>query len=109
MFRRCPQNLAHITALGVARANAVGPVGQRKISVETMVNDDFRLSRKTMDMTRLMVLRISDETDIAETKRCHGMSITQATWVINPDPWRNIPSQTKFWSGDQKPTCVLLN
>jgi len=86
MFRRCPQNLANITALGVARASAVGPVGERHISVDSKVNDNLSLSRETMNVTRLMVLRISDEPDIAETKRCHAMSITQATWVIKTDP-----------------------
>lgn len=82
MFGRCPQNLAHITALGVARADAVGPVGECDISIDAMVNDNFNLSRETMNVTRLMVLRISDEPDIAETKRCHRLIVTQATWVI---------------------------
>jgi hypothetical protein len=73
MFRRRPQYLTYITALGVARANAVGPVGECDISIDSEVNDNFSLSRKTMNMTRLMVLRISNEPDIAEAKRCHAL------------------------------------
>jgi len=57
----------------VARANAVGPVGECNTSVDTDINDNFGLSRKTMNMSRLMVLWISNERDIAETKRCHGL------------------------------------
>jgi len=72
MFRRCSQNLTHIAALCVARANAVGPIGERDISIDAEVNDNFGLSRKTMNVSRLMVLRISNEKDSAETKRCQA-------------------------------------
>ncbi len=72
MFRRCSQNPAHITALCVARANAVGPIGESDIPIDADINDNFGLSRKTMNMTRFMVLRINFEQDISEAKRRHA-------------------------------------
>jgi hypothetical protein len=73
IFRRRSQNLTHVTAFCVAWANAVGPIGECDISIDADINDNFGLSRKTMNVTRLMVLWISDEPDIAETKRCHAL------------------------------------
>src|SRR5258708_239187 len=72
MFRRCSQNPAHITALCVARANAVGPIGESDIPIAADINDNFGLSRKTMNMTRFIVLRINFEQDISEAKRRHA-------------------------------------
>ena len=69
MFSRCSQNLTQITALCVAWPNAVGPIGEPDISISAEVNDNFGLSRKTVNVSRLMVLRIGNEQDIAETKR----------------------------------------
>jgi hypothetical protein len=74
MVRRRSQNPADVAALCVARANSVRPIRECDIPIEVEVNDDFSLCRKTMNMTRLMILRISDEQDIAETKRCHMLN-----------------------------------
>lgn len=60
MFRSRFQNPTHIAALGVARANAVGSVGEHDISIAAEVDDDFLLSRKTMNVTGLMILRIGN-------------------------------------------------
>lgn len=73
MFRRRSQNLAHFTALCVAWANAITPIGECDISIDADINDNLGLSRETVNVTRLMVLRIGDEQDIAETKRCHAL------------------------------------
>jgi hypothetical protein len=72
MFRRQIQNSMDIAALGVPWANAVRAVRERNISIDADINDDFGLSRKTMNVTRLMILRIGNEQDTAETKRCHA-------------------------------------
>ena len=109
MFRRRSQNLTHIAALCVARANAVGPIGERNISIDADINDNFGFSRKTMNMTWLMVLRISDEQDIAETKRCHTPKYNPSVLGYQARPRANAPSQIKFTSGGQKPTYGLLN
>ena len=109
MFRRQCQNLTHITALCVARANAVGPVGECNTSIDSDINDNFGLSRKTMNMTRLMVLWISDEQDIAETKRCHGLDYNPSHLGYQARPRVKVPAQIKFSSGDQKSAYVLLN
>jgi hypothetical protein len=110
MFRRCPQNLTHITALGVARANAVGPIGEGDISIDSEVDDNFSLCRKTMNMTRLMVLRISNELDIAEAKRRHAPQYnpTDLGYQRACYEW-NVPSQNKFDGENKKPAYVLLN
>src|SRR5260370_11923192 len=72
MFRRCSQNPAHINALCVARANAVGPIGESDIPIDADINDNFGLSRKTMNLTRFMVLRINFEQNISEAKQHHA-------------------------------------
>jgi hypothetical protein len=110
MFRRCSQNPTHVTALGVARANAVGPIGECDISIEAEVNDNFSLSRETMNVTRYMVLRISDEPDIAETKRCHALHYNPSDLGYQSAfcEW-NVPSQNKFDPENKKPAYVLLN
>jgi hypothetical protein len=41
MFRRRSQNLAHITALCVAGANAICPIGESDISINAEFNDNF--------------------------------------------------------------------
>ena len=41
MSRRCRQNIAHVAALGIARTDAIRPIGKRDISVEIEVNDHF--------------------------------------------------------------------
>ena len=102
MFRRCSQNPAHVTALCVARANAVGSIGESDIPINADVNDDFGLSRKTMNVARLMVLRINFEQGISEAKRRHeskynpsplgyqapsagGTPITNVIWLRGPE------------------------
>jgi hypothetical protein len=110
MFRRRPQYLTHITALGVARANAVGPIGECDISIDSEVNDNFSLSRETMNVTRYMVLRISDEPDIAETKRCHALHYNPSDLGYQRACYEwNVPSQNKFDAENKKPAHVLLN
>ena len=96
MFHRRSQNLTHVAALCIARANAVGPVGECDISIDAEVNDNFSLSRKAMNVTRFVVLRISNEQDIAETKRCHGLKYNpsdlgyQARQRLEPLPRRKL-------------------
>lgn len=73
MFRCRCQNLTHITALCVARANAIRPVGEHNFPGDAEINDNLGLPCKTMNMARLMVLRIRNKPDTAETKRCHAI------------------------------------
>lgn len=61
-MRRCPiQDLAHSTALCVARADLIRPVGEGHISIQADLNDNLGLSRKTRNVTRLLALRNSNE------------------------------------------------
>jgi hypothetical protein len=71
MLRRPFQNLAHVAAFGVARANAIGPVGQLDVSGHAKVHNHFGVTDKTMDVSRLMILRVRNESSVSETKRRH--------------------------------------
>lgn len=71
MLRRNSQYPPHVAASGIGRSKTIVPIGKCNISVDAKAHDNFRLSGKTMNMARLMILRISNEQDIAETKRCH--------------------------------------
>jgi hypothetical protein len=71
MLRRYSQNLPHVTALGAGRSDAVGPIRKCDKSIDAKVYDNFRLSGKTMNMSRLMVLRIGYKQSISETPRRH--------------------------------------
>jgi hypothetical protein len=97
MFRRRSHNLTHITVLCVPWPNAIRPIGECDISIDAEVNDNFGLSRKTMNMARLMVLRICDEPDIAETKRRHMLKYNPSDLGYQGASceW-NPPSQVKF-------------
>jgi hypothetical protein len=63
-----------------------------------------------MNMTRLMVLRISNELDIAEAKRRHAPQYnpTDLGYQRACYEW-NVPSQNKFDGENKKPAYVLLN
>ena len=41
MIRRCRQYIAHVAALGIARTDAIRPIGEHDISIEIKVNDHF--------------------------------------------------------------------
>ena len=78
VLRRRPQDRANVTAFGVGRTQAVGPVGEGNVAVYTEIDDDFSLPRKTVHVPRLVVLRIGDEQDLAKAARSHTNSLTQA-------------------------------
>jgi hypothetical protein len=82
----------HVTALCVARTNAVGPIGERNFSIGANINNKFYLSGKTMNMTRVMVLRIRDEQDIAETKRCHKLNYNLSDLGYQARPRMECPN-----------------
>ncbi len=92
MFRRRSQNLPNIAALCVSWPDAIRPISECDISIFTDIDDNFGLSRKTMNMPRLMVLRISNEQNIAKTKRGH---------VIEYNP-RRLGYQTQQFMGIPK-------
>jgi hypothetical protein len=71
MFRCRSQNLPNIAALCVCWPDAIRPIGECDISISTDIDDNLSLSGKTVNMPLLMVLRISNEQYIAETKRRH--------------------------------------
>jgi hypothetical protein len=62
-----------------------------------------------VNVTRLMVLRISNEQDIGETKRCHAPKYNPSNLGYQARPRTNPAPQIKFSSGSKKPTCVLVN
>ncbi len=68
MLRRYPQNLPHVTVLGVPGSHTIGPVRESDRSIQGDVPDHFRLSREAMDMARLMILGIGYEQHFAEAK-----------------------------------------
>ncbi len=78
MFRCSSQNLAHFTALCIPRANTVATAGKRDITITPKVDDEFGFSGETMNVPRLMVLRINDKQNVFETARRHKQNYNQS-------------------------------
>ena len=108
MFRRRSQNLANIASLGVSWPDAIGPIGECDISIDVEIDDNFGLPRKTMNMPRLMVLRISNEQNIAETKRCHAIEYNPSTLGYQLPQFLGIPRRTLICCRFQMSAYVLL-
>ncbi len=66
MFCRRSKNSSHVAAFGVSRAYAVSSISKSNISIDPEIDDYLGLSRKTMNMTRFVILRVSNESNIAE-------------------------------------------
>jgi len=72
MFRGRFQDRPYVAALRVGRTKAIGPVGESDIPIDPKVDDDFGFASESVDMARLMVLRVGNEPDFVEPQRCHA-------------------------------------
>jgi len=66
MFRCRFQDRPHVAALRVGWTKAIGPVGESDVPVDAKINDDFGFAGKSVDVARLMVLRVGNEPDFVE-------------------------------------------
>lgn len=78
MVRRSFEYLPHIRSLRIRWPDRVIPVRQSNAPIHLQIDDYLRLTRKAVNMTRRMIVRIGNESNPAKPKRNHDGIITQA-------------------------------
>ena len=72
MIRRDIQNMFHIAAAGISRPNRIATLRKRNLSRSfPQLHNHFRLGIKTVDVSRLMVLGVSDKSYALKPNRTH--------------------------------------
>ena len=78
MFCRGPQNLLNVRPLRIRGPDGVVPSCQGNAAVKPKIDNYLCFAREAVNMTRRMIVRISNESDTAKPQRNHGGIITQA-------------------------------
>jgi hypothetical protein len=87
IFRRNSQNLVHDITFGIAGSDGVFSSSHVHLPVSKQVNDYDDASGCTVDMRRLVIVRVNRESNTFVRLRAHAFTVDPRFTRNNPKPW----------------------